>query len=160
MCSVRSTFTLTTAGATRPVARTIAVVRVSCSSSGNVARAGSALDCISLAAAKGAKPPRASAASVTTRIATESVIITSTPLFVVYAGLHDRHGDGLLGQVSEPTFFQSCKKPSSPLSVSGCLLSCQRTLGGIVQQSAPIIIDSMTCVGCRSDAARISVVNP
>ena len=43
-----------------------------------------------------------------------------------------------------PVFAQSARKPSMPLSVSGCLTSWRITEGGIVATSAPSFADSST----------------
>src|SRR5690606_355989 len=62
-----------------------------------------------------------------------------------------------LHKIVWPVFFQSARKASSPLSVSGCLTRLLSTAGGTVATSAPAIAASLTWFGVRIDAARISV---
>ena len=56
-----------------------------------------------------------------------------------------------------PLLAQSARKPSMPLSVSGCLNSARITDGGAVITSAPILALSRTWIGWRTLATRISV---
>ena len=51
------------------------------------------------------------------------------------------------------TFFQSARNFSSPRSVRGCLSSCRRTAGGMVQTWAPAMAASTKCRGFRRLAA-------
>src|SRR3546814_17419655 len=57
-----------------------------------------------------------------------------------------------------PVFFQSARKASSPLSVSGCFTSALSTAGGTVQTSAPSLAASITCIGWRMLAPSTSVL--
>ena len=56
-----------------------------------------------------------------------------------------------------PVFFQSARKFSRPLSVSGCRARLWSTAGGIVATSAPAIAAWVTWSDVRIDAAKISV---
>lgn len=65
------------------------------------------------------------------------------------------------GQAPAPgVFFQSARKASSPLSVSGWLASFSRTLKGMVATSAPSSALCRMCIGLRTLATRVWVENP
>ena len=57
-------------------------------------------------------------------------------------------------------FSQSLRNFSSPMSVSGCLKHASMTDAGHVQMSAPMRAASTMCMGDRTLATRISVLNP
>lgn len=59
-----------------------------------------------------------------------------------------------------PVAFQSARKVSRPLSVSGCLTRPFSVAGGTVATSAPIRAASRTWFIVRIEAARISVSKP
>src|SRR5439155_23426623 len=59
-----------------------------------------------------------------------------------------------------PLFCQSSRNFLSPMSVSGCLISCWSTLNGMVATWAPALAASITCSGLRMDAASTCVLKP
>src|SRR5262249_59491743 len=65
-----------------------------------------------------------------------------------------------VGQILEPDFAQSSRNFLSPMSVSGCFMSCSSTAKGMVATWAPALAASTTCSGLRIEAASTCVLKP